>query len=99
MTTNTIEFMLKLRRIEDAGLITRDVQILWACRARPGMMGRELQLMLAYASRSLLQVRLRILEENGLLEDRRAKDGKRQRAPNRLFITPPGEQFLDKLLA
>lgn len=99
MTTSVTEFMLKLRKIEDAGLTTRDVLILWACRSKAGMMGREVQLMLAYPFRSMLQIRFRILSEKGLLEDRRLPNRVRQREPNRLYVTPAGEKFLDDLLA
>lgn len=95
--TATTDFMLKLRRIDDMKVIARDVLILWACRAKPGMMGMELALSLGYASRSVVQTRIRILCEMGLLDDRRKIRG--PKTPNDLHITAAGSKFLDELLA
>lgn len=90
--TGTIDFMLRLKKIDTAGHSVRDIFVLWAVKQEPGLMGNELAHKLGYKTRSNVQNRIGHLINAGLLEDRRAKIS--QLTPNDLHITPAGEQFL-----
>lgn len=91
-----VDFMVRLKRIDNAGHNVRDVLILWAIKKEPGLMGRELAIKLGYKTRSNVQIRLRHLLDNGLLADHRIK--KNNLTPNDLHITPAGEKFLDSVV-
>jgi DNA-binding MarR family transcriptional regulator len=87
-----LNFMVRLRRIDNAHLVCRDVLIMWAVKADPGMMGRELAMKLGYKSRSNVQEHVARLIRLGFIEDRRVKLD--NRTPNDLHITPAGIDFL-----
>lgn len=91
-----LAFMVRLRKIDNAKLVTRDVLILWAVRATPGMMGRELAMQLGYKSRSNVQEHVKRLCRLGFVEDRRVKLD--NRTPNDLYITPAGEALLAEIV-
>jgi len=95
--SRTLDFMLKLRRIDDAGLTQRYVLVLWAVRETPGMMGLELTRKLGYKTRSNIQHSISVLVDKGLIEDRRIKTG--NLTPNDLHITPAGDKFLSDLIS
>jgi DNA-binding MarR family transcriptional regulator len=90
--TGTVDFMLRLKKIDAGGHSVRDVFVLWAVKQEPGLMGRELAHKLGYKTRSNVQNRIGHLIQAGLLEDRRVR--KSNLTPNDLHITPAGEQFL-----
>jgi DNA-binding MarR family transcriptional regulator len=52
----TIDFLARLRKIDNRDLKARDVLILWAIAREPGMMGNEIARKLGYKSRSNVQI-------------------------------------------
>lgn len=81
--------MVRLRKIENAGLKARDIVVLYAIHGQAGMMGREIAQKLGYAHRSQLQDGLNRLTRGGYIEDHRKTHD--QQTPNDFHITPAGK--------
>lgn len=94
--TPTMDFLVRLRKIDDAGLKVRDALVLWAIAREPGMMGREVAMKLGYKSRSNVQDCVKRLMIAKFVEDRRPVVN--QMTPNDLYILPAGETFLADLV-
>lgn len=92
----TIDFMARLKKVDNADLKCRDILVLWAIAREPGMMGRELAMKLGYKSRSNVQICVDRLKRTGLVEDRRPVED--NRTPNDLYVTPAGEIFLGEIV-
>ncbi|MBA3831651.1 MAG: hypothetical protein H0X34_07120 [Chthoniobacterales bacterium] len=90
------EFFVRLRMIENANLKPRDIVVLYAVRATPGMMGLELAKKLGYRSRSNVQDCVIRLVKHGYAVDRRVADT--QQTPNDLHCTPAGELLLSDIV-
>lgn len=90
------DFLIRLRKIDNAALKARDVIVLWAIGRHPGMMGRELAMKLGYKSRSNVQDCVTRLVLCKFVEDRRVVSDPKMfnRVPNDLWILPAGTQFL-----
>ncbi len=97
---NTQEFLLSMRRLDNMALTPRDIILLWAIDRQPGMMGKEMSDKLGYSSRSIVQNRIRILLQRGLIEDRRPDHSIRQAhaTPNKLHITEAGQKCLSEIV-
>lgn len=86
------DFLIRLRKIDNACLKVRDVIVLWAIARTPGMMGLELAKKLGYKGRSHIQDCVVRLVDAGFVEDRRRI--RNNHTPNDLHILPAGEVFL-----
>lgn len=94
--TSTIDFLARLKRIDNHDLKVRDVLILWAVAREPGMMGNEIAKKLGYKSRSNVQICIARLIRGSFIEDRRPVAN--QMTPNDLYATPAGEAFLAEIV-
>jgi DNA-binding MarR family transcriptional regulator len=94
--TKAADFFVRLRRIDNAKLKTRDIVVLAAIKAQPGMMGRELALKLGYATRSNVQDCVARLIKYGYTVDKRATQD--QQTPNDLHITDAGTALLAEIV-
>lgn len=92
----TTDFMVRLRKLDRAGLTVRDAVALWVIRGQPGMMGRELATTIGLKSRSNIQENIARLIRLGMIEDRRKAQNRL--TPNDLYITPAGEQLLNDVI-
>jgi hypothetical protein len=92
----TIEFLARLKKIDNEMLTCRDILVLWAVAREPGMMGRQLALKLGYKTRSNIQLCVARLIRHKLMEDRRQQ--KDHMTPNDLYITPAGETLLAEIV-
>jgi DNA-binding MarR family transcriptional regulator len=92
----TVDFMKRLRQIDNAHLTVRDVIVLWAIAREPGMMGRQLALKIGYKTRSNVQNQFERLIQHGFVEDRRPVAN--NMTPNDLHITLAGAEFLDEIV-
>lgn len=90
--TATIDFMVRLKKIDNAALTSRCVMVMWALKTEGGMMGQELAHKLGYKTRSNVQDSIKTLIAAGYIEDRRVK--RNNQTPNDLWLLPKGEQFL-----
>lgn len=95
-STAGIDFLVRLRKIDNANLKSRDIIILWAIAHTPGMMGLELARKIGMKTRSNVQIPIRRMIEAGLIEDRRRV--KNLLTPNDLHILPYGEKFLADIM-
>ncbi len=95
-TSPTIDFMRRLRLLENDGKYIRDVFILWAISIRGGMSGFEVAKQIGYDSRSNIQHGLNRLLECGYIEDHRLR--KDRNTANCLHILPAGREFLAKIV-
>ena len=91
----TVEFMLRLRKIDRSYLNVRDVLFLYAIIARPGISGSDAGIMIGVPSRSCLQFSLSRLIKYGLVEDRRDRESRG--IPNQLYPLPAGIEFWEDL--
>lgn len=98
MTTQnqTTDFLRRIAIVDGKKLATRDILILYAIRAEPGMMGRELAFKIGHKSRSNVQDHIVRLTREGFIEDRRVK--RNNLTPNALHITAAGSEFLDRVV-
>ena len=97
MTVNsTVDFMRRLRIIDNHALKVRDPMVLWAIAREGGMTGREIATKLGYPSRSRIQDGIVRLLKAKMIEDRRVVEN--QLTPMDLYITPIGEKFLSDVL-
>lgn len=94
----TVDFMIRLKKIDRSGLKVRDVIVLWFIAREPGMMGRELSDKLGFQYRSHIQDGLQRLMTRKFIEDRRPVDGNLQQTPNDFHILPAGEEFLAEIV-
>lgn len=97
LRTPTTEFLVRLHKIDQAGLKARDIVLLYAIIANPGINGKDLALKLGIPERSHIQHALIKLEERGLIEDRRAEKDRRKANPASFHILPAGQALWDDL--
>lgn len=97
MQPTVVTFMLRLKKIDNANLTSRDIMVLWALHTTPGMMGQEVSKKLGFEVRSRIQYVFDRLIREGYIEDRRIIV--KRKAPNNFFILPKGRDFITDLLA
>lgn len=91
------EFLIRLRLIDKAGLKPRYVILLYAIIANPGINGKDLALKLGIPERSHIQHALIVLEQMGLIEDRRAEKDRRKANPANFHALPAGIELWEQL--
>lgn len=92
-----VDLMVKMRKIDAAGLTQRDVLVIWCVKENPGIEGILLSQKLGFKSRSNVQTNIFRLIRLGFIEDRRAVAAKT--VPNILHLLPKGEEFWSDLNA
>lgn len=92
----TIDFLTRLKKIDEHRLKCRDIFMLWAIAREPGMMGNEISKKLGYPSRSNIQTCIARLIKGGYIEDRRLVIDRM--TPNDLHILPAGQAFLAEVV-
>ncbi len=100
MTSPMLPFMIGLNIIDEACVAPRDVLMMWAIRAEPGLMGKELARKIGKSERAHIQENAKRLIRYGMIEDRRPQNlnpSSNRRVPNDFHITQKGSDFLDSL--
>lgn len=92
----TMDFFVRLRRIDDLNLKPRDIMVLWSVARSPGSMGQEIAKKLGYPTRSNIQDGIRRLLSGGYMEDRRKVAN--QHTPSQYHLLPPGAALLDEIV-
>jgi len=86
-----VDFLVRLRKLDKAGVTHRDVITLYTIIANPGVNGQEAGKMMGISDRSNIQMGLARLERKGLIEDRRVERIKS--IPSIFHATPAGIAF------
>ncbi len=95
ISPNVTDFLVRLRKIDLAGLKARDVLVLYAIMGNPGASGMEITTKLGIKERSLIASNLARLERAGFIEDRR--DMKAKAVPGVLYALPAGIEFWEEI--
>lgn len=96
-TLPNVTFLLQLRKIDKAGLTTRDILVLYTVISRPGVNGNDVTKLIGHEDRSGLQAGFDRLIRHGFIEDRRERAGKA--VPTIFHALPAGEEFWSDLTA
>jgi DNA-binding MarR family transcriptional regulator len=92
----TIDFFVRLRKIDDLDLKPRDVMVLWSVARQPGQMGQEIAKKIGYPTRSNIQDGIRRLLTGGYMEDRRVTHN--QHTPSQYHLLAKGAALLDEIV-
>lgn len=93
----TVTFMMRLRKIDKAGITPRDFIGLYAIYTHPGCNGNDVTKMVGHEERSGMQSGFHRMIRLGLIEDRRERVSKA--VPTVFYITEKGKQLLDEIMA
>lgn len=91
----TVEFLIRLRKIDKQGITLRDTLMLYMVIGNPGITGLDLGKAVGFGHRSSVDSNIRRLIRLGLIEDRRERFG--QAIPNDLHITSKGMEFWNSI--
>lgn len=94
-TSPNVTFLVRLKKIADAGLMARDVLVLYTIMAKPGVNGNDITKAIGIQDRSSLQSAFRRLERLGMIEDRRRRISKA--VPTIFYVLPAGIAFWEDL--
>lgn len=94
-TSPTVTFLIRLKKIDDAGLMLRDVLVLYTVIANPGINGNDVTKAIGVQDRSSLQSAFHRLERLGMIEDRRERVSKA--VPTIFYATPAGTAFWEDI--
>lgn len=95
MSPNVTDFLVKLRKIDLHGLTVRDVLVLYAIMANPGMSGQDITGKLGMKDRSQIASNLARLERAGLIEDRRL--ARKKAVSGVLHPLPAADEFWNEI--
>jgi DNA-binding MarR family transcriptional regulator len=95
-TPPSIDFLSRLKRIDNHDLKGRDILVLWGIARENGVMGQEIAHKLGYKERSNIQHSINRLLRHGLIEDRRPAIN--HMTPNELYVTPAGTELLTEIV-
>jgi DNA-binding MarR family transcriptional regulator len=95
LPSGTLDFLVRLRKIDKRSLTCRDVLVLFAIIEAPGSSGLEISVKLGLPDRSSLGSGIVRLEREGYIEDRR--EIRRKAHPAVLHATPLGLAFWDEI--
>lgn len=93
--TGTLEFLLRLRKIDKHTLTVRDVLVLYCVMENPGIAGNEIANKLGLENRSSIASNLLRLAREGYIEDHRIV--RRKANPTIMHILPKGLSFWDEI--
>jgi DNA-binding MarR family transcriptional regulator len=91
----TLEFLVKLRKIDKRTLTVRDVLVLYAVIENPGIAGMDVATKLGFRDRSSIASNVQRLEREGYIEDRR--EVHRKAIPALLHPLPAGIEFCNEI--
>jgi len=91
----TVEFLVRLKKIDKRGLTCRDVLVIYTIIHNPGCSGVELADKIGAGTHSNIVSNIRRLIRVGFMEDRRKEFKKAQ--PSSLHILPAGVEFWNEL--
>lgn len=95
LPSGTLDFLVKLRRIDQRTLTVRDVLVLYAVKENPGIDGVSLAHKLGLPDRSSIASNVHRLEREGYIEDRREQH--RKANPAIFHVLPKGLEFWDEI--
>ena len=95
MSPNVSDFLVRLRKVDLKGLTVRDVLVLYAIIARPGMSGRDVAQKIGLTDQSYIASNLHRLERVGYIEDRREVRSKAN--PALFHVLPAGVEFWETI--
>jgi DNA-binding MarR family transcriptional regulator len=91
----TVDFLVRLRKIDKRTLTVRDVLVLYAVIENPGIAGNDVSHKLGLDNRSSIASNLLRLQREGYIEDRR--EVRRKANPAILHVLPAGIAFWDDI--
>lgn len=91
----TVDFLVRLRKIDKHTLTVRDVLVLYAIIENPGMAGNEVSAKLGLDNRSSIASNLQRLQREGYIEDHRKV--RRKANPAVLHALPAGIALWDEI--
>lgn len=86
--TDIVNFLVRLRRIDNTGLSARDIVFLYAVIANPGLDANSIRIQMGIKVRGQVQSNIWRLIRHGLIEDRRTEN--RKAVATILHPTPKG---------
>jgi DNA-binding MarR family transcriptional regulator len=95
LRNGTIEFLVRLRRIDKRTLTVRDVLVLYAVIENPGISGKDVSTKLGLPDRSSIASNILRLEREGYIEDRR--ELRRKANPAVLYAKQAGLEFWEHI--
>lgn len=93
----TVEFMLRLRKIDKSRLTVRDVLLLYTIISNPGINGWDAGRKIGLNDRSSVTFALARMIRRGLIEDRREPGLVGKGVPNQLHALPAGIEFWSEI--
>lgn len=91
----TINFLVRLRKIDKHTLTVRDVLVLFVVIENPGIAGNEIAIKLGLENRSSIASNLQRLIREGYIEDHR--EVRRKANPAILHVLPAGMAFWEEI--
>lgn len=91
----TVDFLVRLRKVDQRQLTGRDVLVLYTIISNPGIMGVEVANKLGLGNRSNVSSNIHRLCRGSYIEDRREKA--RKANPAILHVLPAGLEFWDEI--
>jgi DNA-binding MarR family transcriptional regulator len=91
----TVDFLVRLRRIDKRTLTVRDVLVLYTVIENPGIAGNEIAVKLGLENRSSIASNLQRLIREGYIEDHR--EVRRKANPAVLHALPAGRALWEEI--
>lgn len=91
----TVDFLVRLHRIDKRTLTCRDVLVLYTVIESPGISGKEISTKLGLDNRSAIASNITRLIREGYIEDKREQ--RRKANPAILHVLPLGMEFWDDI--
>ena len=91
------EFLVRLRIMDRMHIPPRQIILLYAIIANPGINGKDLATKLGFGERSHIQQGLTNLMLRGMIEDRRAEKDRRKANPAIFYVTDLGLAMWDNV--
>lgn len=94
--TPILSLMVKMKMLDKAELVPRDILSIWFIHDNPGTNGTDLFRKLGYPTRSAVQSSVNRIVREGYVDDRRVRVAKM--IPNILHLTPKGLKFYQEFI-
>ena len=91
----TVDFLIRLKKLDRAGLTVRDALVLYTIIHNPGISGVHIADMVGAGNRSNIAFNVQRLAREGFIEDRRQQVGKAH--PTMFHVLPAGLKFWNDL--
>ena len=93
--TPTVDFLIRLRKIDKQGMTLRDTLLLYIVLGNPGMSGLDLGKAIGFGHRSSIDSNIRRMIRLGMIEDHRERHARA--IPNNLHATEAGKAFWESI--